>query len=83
MFGRKSGDPNTSIGNTFINAITYLIVKDSLFANKTSTAFMLGDDNIFGSNRLISKENIKNAYKALGLDVKVVVHGQMITSKFL
>jgi len=47
MYGRKSGDPNTSLGNTIINAVTFR----SLFGkDEVSTAFMLGDDNLFMSN---------------------------------
>lgn len=47
-YGRKSGDPNTSLGNTIINAVTY----NNIFnRDQNSTAFMLGDDNLFASDR--------------------------------
>lgn len=47
VYGRKSGDPNTSLGNTIINAVTYNNIFDK---ENNSIAFMLGDDNLFASN---------------------------------
>jgi hypothetical protein len=41
-YGMKSGDPNTSISNTFINAICF----NHVFRDyKMSKALILGDDN--------------------------------------
>jgi hypothetical protein len=60
-YGRKSGTANTSIGNTIINAITFHMIK--MFKDKVSIAFMLGDDNLFGSNHYFSEKSIIEAYK--------------------
>jgi hypothetical protein len=59
-YGRKSGDPNTSIGNTIINALTFYNIFNE---DPTSYAFMLGDDNLFASNKLYSQEDIIGKYK--------------------
>lgn len=80
MYGRKSGDPNTSLGNTIINAVTFRALFDK---NKVSTAFMLGDDNLFMSNDYIAPNLIKELYKEYGLDVKVEIKEGPYQSKFL
>lgn len=48
-----------------------------------SYAFMLGDDNLFASNRYYDPEDIIRQYLDYGLKVKVNVHTQIINSKFL
>lgn len=80
MYGRKSGDPNTSLGNTIINAVTFRALFDK---DKVSTAFMLGDDNLFMSNDYIPPNLIKDLYKEYGLDVKVEIKEGPYLSKFL
>lgn len=80
MYGRKSGDPNTSLGNTIINAVTFRALFDK---GKVSTAFMLGDDNLFMSNDYIPPNLIKELYKDYGLDVKVEIKEGPYQSKFL
>lgn len=56
QYGRKSGDPNTSLGNTIINCVAFNSIP--MFKNNTSTAFMLGDDNLFASNVDFREEEI-------------------------
>lgn len=81
-YGRKSGDPNTSIGNTIINALTfYNIFKRGSFV--VSKAFMLGDDNLFASNVRFDKDYIISEYRKYGLDVKVNVVTSQYEAKFL
>lgn len=59
-YGRKSGDPNTSLGNTIINAVTY----NNIFNREdNSMAFMLGDDNLFASNIDYDENWIIEQYK--------------------
>lgn len=63
-----------------INAIAFR----SLFnSDDVPIAYMLGDDNLFGSNIYYSEENIKAKYHDLGLTVKVNIHENIIKSKFL
>lgn len=50
---------------------------------EVSTAFMLGDDNLFGSDELMDKKWIIDRYKEYGLDVKVVIKEGPYQSKFL
>lgn len=79
-YQRKSGDANTSLGNTLVNAIVFRTV---FRGQPVSTAFMLGDDNLFGSNKFYSKEDIIEKYATFGLVVKVEVHTNILNSKFL
>lgn len=70
------------MGNTLINAITFKNIFGKL-GGAVSTAFMLGDDNLFASNCLMSESEIIDSYKEFGLDVKVVIREGPYESKFL
>lgn len=92
-YTRSSGDPNTSLGNTLINALcfNFLFVKtmpDPVFyahhKQRISTAFMLGDDNLFGlDGPKPDVNNIIKQYATLGLEVKVILHDDLFKTTFL
>ena len=68
------------MGNTLINAVTFNnVFKDT----KVSTAFMLGDDNLFMSNHDMDENDIIRKYLEYGLVVKVVKRTNVYKSKFL
>jgi len=58
LYQRKSGDPNTSIGNSIINCVATSMLDIFRDSNKTSEAMMMGDDNIFMTNIKPVKEKI-------------------------
>lgn len=45
-YGRKSGDPNTSCGNTIINAVAMKSIP--YLKGRLTKSFGLGDDNLVG-----------------------------------
>lgn len=84
-YGRKSGDANTSVGNTIINcgAYNYAMKIFGMNSSNTSEALMLGDDNLFGTDVDLDEEKIKQVFLEAGLVVKAKIHPSIYSSKFL
>lgn len=85
QYGRKSGDANTSMGNTIINcgAFKYVSEKLGMNSSNTSVALMLGDDNLFGTDVDLDIPTLEKAFSEAGLVAKVKIHETIYTSKFL
>jgi hypothetical protein len=79
-FTRKSGDPNTSCGNSFITGCTALFILEELGFRDKCKLLVQGDDNLIvirGSLPSAERDKIRgdfvNFYKQLGLIAKVKV----------
>lgn len=86
-YQRKSGDPNTSLGNSLINAATFHHIfktpKAPFSELGASHALILGDDNIFCTLKVPNVTKIQEEYAKYGLKVKVKVSNSIYETKFL
>jgi len=88
-FTRKSGDPNTSPGNSYITGCTSMFVLHKLGCLHNSKLLVQGDDNLIAIRRTLSqvgRDNLRNEiidyYRQLGLIAKVKVSSRWSEVEF-
>jgi hypothetical protein len=78
--GRRSGDPWTSVFNSFLN---WLITRFCTQLEEEEILLMvMGDDNLYGTDRELRLEAIENRYKGLGMKCEVVLRDCILDATF-
>lgn len=83
---RKSGDSNTSIGNSLINAILHAdaLEKQGFILGKHYCMAVLGDDNLIVMKKqcVLQLTEVETSLKELGLDPKLKQHSELAKAEF-